>query len=311
MASSLVRAIDHFPKLSRVVAILVLVGLNYAGFSRWHRNQNPAFTLNRAADAIRHRDSTAFEVEADVDRLAGSYYDQHLLPTVLRSGSPAEGVRARYVQSIARRLRRWVETSRIDDSESPRLTLLADFLTSALMRGSAVQRSIRSAGGLAIAAVDLADEQNGTLSLEIKLVRQQGHWRIVEITNLEEAIGMLRRVELARIRRLHRIIDNAVAIQPAVFKSARESSGQRLFSYELRLTGNIDAVVQWSAVCRWGVGQAVSTENMRTTLKKSVAVPLIIECPCPVEPCKPPSVIVDELTSGKLTVRRESPKALD
>jgi len=192
--------IDTHPLLARTVIVAILVGLNIWGYERFHAKRNPRYTLERIGDAIRGRDSATFDTEADVDSIAKSFYDQHILPERIANGTALiAGVREHDAAAIARRLRRWVETARIDETEKPRLTLLADFVRSGLERNSETIDLINTSRTVSIAEVSLTDRFGIRAQVELRLVNSQGFWRLAEITNVEDLAGQLRRAEVARI----------------------------------------------------------------------------------------------------------------
>jgi hypothetical protein len=294
--------IDQYPRIARTFIVLVFVGLNVLGFFRLRDKRNPASTLERAAEAIRERDSAAFEVEADVDSIAASYYDQHLLPQRLADKTAlVPGIRERDKTAVARRLRRWIETGRIDDSERPRLTLLGDFIRSALGTRSATVQEIRPAHNIAIAIADLGDRYGIHASLEIKLVRQQGFWRISEVTNVEELVSELHRQEEARVFPLNRELNATVRLAIPVRTGPR--------SWQVPVNASAPASVTYSVACTTSSGQIWSSDVR--TLNGGTSAFIDITCDCTSAECSPPIVTIQEIRGPTRTLRRASPRALD
>jgi hypothetical protein len=301
---SIRNGINQYPRIARTIIVLALIGLNVRGFLRLQNKRNPASTLERAAEAIRERDSSAFEAEADVESIAASYYDQHLLPQRLEDKTASvPGVRERDKNAVARRLRRWIETGRIDDSERPRLTLLGDFIRSALDAHSATVQEIRPAHNIAIAIADIGDRYGIHASLEIKLVRQQGFWRITEVTNVEELVHDLSTRERARIARQNRDLDAAVRIGMPV----RTGPG----SWRVPVNASPPISLTYSVGCTGSPGQTVPSAYCVRTLNKSGPAFLDVACGCTTAECPPPSITIHEIRRPTETLRREIPRALD
>lgn len=186
--------------LRTIVVVVIVLLLNVLGFLRWQVKRNPEYAINQAADAIRKHDGGKFETFVDVQKVAESYYDQHRYPVHVVNNVATPERRTHESAAIARRLRRWVETSRIDESEYPRLMLLGNALAGALSpKGRAQLSRIAVAGNLALGYINLEDPLRRKFDLELKLVRERSGWRITEVTNVEDLVNDLRREEERRI----------------------------------------------------------------------------------------------------------------
>jgi hypothetical protein len=276
---------------------------NVWGLYRFLDKRNPVSTLHRAGDAVRHGDSPAFESEANIESIAASYYDQHLLPRHVADGTAEKaGLRERNTAAISRRLRRWIETGRIDP-ESPRLTLLGEFLHSAILAKSAEVERIRTAHNLAIVTVKLGQKNDLQAELEIKLVRQQGIWRVVEITNIEELIRNLNTQELARVARLNGELEKAASIRgktnsgPGKWRVLLDSSAQ----------GSVTVIADCTGLQR----QVTSSVRSAWTFERPGAMFVDFQCSCATADCPPPNVNIDEFRGRNHTLRRVTPRALD
>jgi len=294
-----------------LVAVMVL--LNVPGYLRWEEERNPDNALNQAAEAIRRHDASLFEAWVDVDAVAASYYEQHLLPERVQANAADDAKRARDIQSVARRLRRWVITSRTDETESPRLTLLGAMLRGALTHGTANVKQESRGGRTIIKTVELEDDEGRAARLDIRVDRQRGGtWRIMEVTNVEEVVGSLRRAEIARIRKRQKEIDTLIVAGVPQFTIEQASRGATNRVYKVQLTPIDAARVEWSAICSSGnsiatdAGHVLSFEGLQP---KTV----VVTCSCTASPCGGAMVRIDAVTrrSNTKRIERIEPLPLD
>lgn len=296
-----------FQNLWTITIALLIVAANGIGFVRWTRKRAPEYALERAAAAVRHHDPTLFDAWVDVDKLAGSYYEQHLLPN--RTAAD-EAQHKRDTAALARRLRRWVVTSRIDESERPRLTLLGTVLYDALTQHTSTVRSISRGGRTVIATVDIADRAGRSATLEIRLDRRRGGtWRIMEVTNVSGVIHDLRRSEFRRVSNIEKQLARSVHLSPP--RSVEAESSPSHHTYSLTLTPRKIAKLEFSVTCESTSGSTTDAGHLMI-FREDEPKTMKITCVCTAAPCPKPYVRVDAvwLRNGA-EVRRAEPLALD
>jgi hypothetical protein len=199
--------IEKHPLTARSLLLIVIFGLNIVGFIRWNLNRSPEVPLDLAIKAIRAHDSTAFSDAVDIDRLVGSYYDQHL-----RHGKPVpEATRALYIKNIGRRLRHWIDSGDTENSY-PRFDALVKFL------GDSVESRRVQAGGVdertSSETVTFQNQANDKVTMRLKVVKDAGRWRVAELLNANEVVSQVRNSELNRVAPLIRRMNEVAAITP-------------------------------------------------------------------------------------------------
>ncbi|HUR81400.1 MAG TPA: hypothetical protein VM733_11575 [Thermoanaerobaculia bacterium] len=294
-----------------IAAILVA---NVVGSIRWYRKRNPAYALEQTAESVRHHDASQFDAWVDVDKLAASYYDQHLLPARLRDKTFDERGRSRDIAAIARRLRRWVVTGRIDEEETPRLTLLGKTLQGAITGRTAHVDRLSKGGRTVIASVTLDDGVGHRTTLDIRLDRQRGGgWRITEVTNVEGIVDELRRSEMQRVRAIEERLAQAVVTSKPRLAGERVDVDQVTREFEVVVTPRAPTpLVEWSAVCDSDSGTTTSSGQV-LRFPKATRTSVRVRCRCNVtRPCRDPIVRIDAVTMANArTLRRETPLPLD
>jgi hypothetical protein len=296
-----------------VALVIVALFLNGYGCFRWQRKRNPAHALEQAGEAVRRHDASLFDNWVDVDKLAGSYYDQHLLPMRLRENAIDENRRKRDVAAIARRLRRWVVTTRIDEDETPRLTLLGEALRRSIEQERTVVGKLSSGGRTVIASVAISDDSGRKAVLDIRLDRQRGGtWRITEVTNVQAVIDDLRTSEQRRVQAIDVRLARAVTIgQPRLL--AEQSAHERVTRlYTVSFTPAAPGRVTWSATCDSAAGSG-STSGQVLEFKTMAPQTVSIRCQCRTVACGAPAVRVDAIhrVDGTLVLQRAVPLPLD
>ena len=176
-----------------VVAVLALA--NYFGWRDWQRTHGPAVPLTAAINAIADRDSTTFEQVVDVDRLVGSYYDQHLI-----RGAPVdEKVREAAIRAIRRRLRHWIDAGTVEPS-SPHFDALLAFLRDSVARSPQIGQP-QPHGRSRTSTVVLRNSLGDTATLLLKIVQSDGRWKVAELLDAEEMVAQVRKAEEHRFAR--------------------------------------------------------------------------------------------------------------
>jgi hypothetical protein len=199
--------IEKHPLLTRGLLLLLIFGLNIGGYVRWYSNRRPGVPLDVAIEAIRNRDSTAFTEAVDVDRLVASYYDQHLL-----QGNPvSEATRSLYIKAIGRRFRHWIDAGTTETS-SPRFDALVAFLRESadLHRWQIHDVSETTGSG----TITLRNKANDTVEMKLKIVKEEGRWRVAELLNATEVVDAVRSSEWRQLSSTLQIINDAAEILP-------------------------------------------------------------------------------------------------
>lgn len=309
----LFRWISDLPWTATVVALLL--GANLAGYLRWEAKRDPEYALQRAEEAVQRRDPSLFDAWVDVDKLAASYYEQHLLPLRLAEKTADDERRRHDVAAVARRLRRWVVTTRIDESETPRLTLLGAVLRGALTheRGTATVEKTTRGGRTVVASVKLVDELGRAATLDLRLDRQRGGtWRISEVTNVEDLVETLRFAEIERVRRARDHIAGLVHVSDPWLVEQKQAGEAVTRLYAVRLTSTGAAAIEWSGIC--ASGNVTTTDSgHRLSFAKRKTEEVTITCSCESEPCGPPFLRIEAASTrkGEPPIRRVEPLPLD
>lgn len=305
------RILERIADFRRTIGVILLIGLaNFAGYLRWHHQSNPRFALQKVSDALRNHDLSLFEKYVDVDAVAGGYFDQHLLPKRLRENPSAlAAVRAREMQALARRLRRWIETSYIDEPEEPRLSLLGEMVGGAFDNGGTAELlRLSNAHHTAFAYIHLKDPLGRSANLDVKLVRRAGTWRISEVTNVEEFVGTLQESEKRRVNASQKAIQRAVSVSSSTFEKTTSPPGGYL--YKATITERDAVSLQWSYFCHWRTSSSEGgPHEIWFRARKMVQVSFI--CMCEPE-CTTAIIEIESVTrrDGKV-IRRQEPRPLD
>src|SRR5216684_707239 len=232
------KLIERFPLLTRGLMLLLIGGLNIIGFVRWYGNRRPGVPLDLAIEAIRNRDSTAFTEAVDVDRLVASYYDQHLL-----QGRPvSEATRSLYVKAIGRRLRHWIDAG-VTETSYPRFDALVTFLReSADSRRWKIHDVSETRGS---GMITLHNAANDTVEMKLKIVREEGRWRVAELLNVAEVVDEVRNSEWRRLSPdLQTINDAAVIVPPSPSDSVNANNPITSYSGRVHVKkGHIESAV--------------------------------------------------------------------
>jgi hypothetical protein len=284
MAPTIAALVDRWPWAARITVALALIVLNGWGLWRFAQRRDPKYAIAVAAEAIRHRDSTAFAQAADADSIAASYYDQHLSPIPIKGGTAATpGQRERDVKSIARRLRRSIEieTDHNDTEETPRVKLIGTSIGEAVKVGAWSVDSTHEAHDICLATITLMRPAAPNLKLDMKVSRQQGRWRIVEVTNVEEVIKALRDAEQTRFEKLLPKIQAAVSVtlRPKAGPVSEQAEGLRQSYDVVFLANEAQAAVTFAVVCQ--TPDLVTRDEMNVQLRTPGYYSFRHSCLCP------------------------------
>lgn len=201
------KLIEQYPLVTRGLLLLLIFGLNIIGLVRWYGNRRPGGPLDRAIEAIGNRDSTAFAEAVDVDRLVASYYDQHLL----QARPVQEATRSLYIKAMSRRLRHWIDAG-VTETSYPRFDALVTFLReSADSRRWQIHDVSETRGS---GMITLHNAANDTVEMKLKIVREEGRWRVAELLNVAEVVDEVRNSEWRRLSPDLQTINDAVVIVP-------------------------------------------------------------------------------------------------
>ena len=195
------------------VTILVgaaVVGLNGYGAYRLYQLSRPERPFEDAVTAIHRNDALDFSKAVDVERLVASYYDQHL-----GQGTSDDGERERVTRALARRLRYWIDTGEMDRTY-PRFDALAQFLREAAAPGRHSVRKMETGQAVGFESVELTNAEKQAVRLDLKLVKEHGHWRIAELLNVNQVIGILKELETRRMAAMIAPVRRQVEIMPPV-----------------------------------------------------------------------------------------------
>ncbi len=215
-------------KRARVIlAIALFIIVIGGGILYWRYTRSPEYSLRQAKKAFTHHDVDLFKKYVDVENLAKSVVDQ-TLETVMEDESTepqnvweemgkamAEGLlwamKPRLVESIQELIIKSVETGRVEVKKGKKEIAaivpgnLFNTNQSTLNRLVYVKRE----GKLAYAGIEVRLSSYDTLlTLEIKMRNKGNHWQISEITNWDDILQQIEKLEERRIAALNKpIID--------------------------------------------------------------------------------------------------------